>query len=219
MTSGVIINGLNTKEDLGMVMLDDLSISAPSLKSEYVDVPGMNGALDYTDALTGYPLYNMRDIGFTLFGRYDTDELTQIRDYLFKHYNGRTCDVVTPDKPGYHWHGRVTVGALQSYRGGRIPISIHAQPYRLKDTMTTLTHSLSAGTAQDISLTCEGMPTLPKYTCTSACTLTDEDGNTYSLSAGTSAQFPALMLSEDMTITAEAATAGTLTIEFQEGTL
>ena len=219
MTEGVIINGLNTKGALGMVMLDDLSIPAPSLRTQYVEVPGANGALDYTEALTGYPLYDMRDISFTLFGRYDTDELTQVRDYLFKNFNGRICNVMTPDKPGYYWRGRITVGALPSYRGGRIPISIHAQPYRLKATVTTLTFSLSADTPLDISLTCEGMPTLPTYTCTSVTTLTDEDGNTYSLSAGTSAQFPALMLSEDMTITAEATTAGTLTIEFQEGTL
>lgn len=35
-------------------------IATPTVKENYVDVPGLNGSLDFSESLTGYPTYNNR---------------------------------------------------------------------------------------------------------------------------------------------------------------
>ncbi len=219
-TTGVTINGTDTKTTYGLIMLNDLKVSAPELKDAYVDLPGISGALDFSASLTGYPLYEDREISFTLFKPVDTAALTTLRETFFTNYNGLVCEVETPDRSGFVWKGRLLVGDLDEYNGGRIPITMRVRPYRLKSTTTTVTEALAANTPESIALTNAGMPTIPTFTCTQNCTLTDTDGNTYSITAGTPFTSADLtMTGAGMTITAEAAAAGTLTITYQEGTL
>ena len=221
MTFGVLINGLNTKTELGMVMLDDLKISAPVPKTAYVDIPGIDGSLDYTEALTGYPLYEDRSVSFTLFGEYDEETLARARKAFAARFNGRVVRIETPDLPGYYWRGRVNMTDYGSYNSGRIGVSMsNAYPYRLKRDVTVREISLAANDPVDVELKNDGMPTLPVFVCTSACTITDADGNTYSLSANTEFRNTALMITgTSLQFTAKATSAGTLTATYQEGTL
>lgn len=221
MTYGVLINGMNTKNDLGMVMLDDLKISAPAVKSSYVDVPGIDGSLDYTEALTGYPLYEDRQVSFTLFGKYDEPTLAMARKAFAARFNGRVVHIETPDLPGYYWRGRVTMTDYGAYNSGRIGVNMeNAFPYRLKRDVTVREISLAANTPVDVELKNDGMPTIPSLVCTSACTVTDADGNTYSLSANTEFKSTALMITgTKLQFTVEATAAATLTVTYQEGTL
>lgn len=220
MTEGIIINGTDTKTTYGLIMLDDYTVSAPTLKDAYVDLPGISGSLDFSTALTGYPLYEDREIALTLFKRCGMTELTTLRETLFANFNGYTVKVATPDKAGYHWRGRFFVGELPTYNGGLIPITMRAQPYRLKDTVTTVTQSLAANTDVSVTLANAGMPTIPTFRCTRACTLTDADGNTYSLSQNTDFTSADLTLTgTGTTVTARVSQNGTLTVTYQEGTL
>lgn len=220
MTSGVLFNGMNTKDDLGMIMLDDLKISAPSVKSAYVDVPGINGSLDYSEALVGYPLYEDRTVTFTLFGQYDEPTLAQARKVFSARFNGRVVRVETPDLPGYYWRGRVSMSDYGAYNSGRIGVSMIAYPYRLRRDITERDFIIDANETLNIVLHNDGMPTIPTFICTSACTLTDEDGNTYSLAANTSFKSTAFTIKgEILSFSATCASAGVLTVRYQEGTL
>lgn len=217
---GVIINGIDTAEDMELYLVDDLNVPEAEIKTAYVDIPGASGSLDYTEALTGYPLYENRKVTFTLFCRQDMRVLGIKRDYLLKHFHGRICTVATPDRPGFYWKGRLSVGSLDSYNGGQIPISITAYPYRYKVDETVYRFNIGAGETVDIVLPSEGMPTMPKFLASGAVTLTDADGNTYAVQSGSEVEFPALMLTELKTnLSASADTACTLTITYQEGCL
>lgn len=221
MTFGVLINGMNTKDDLGMVMLDDLKVSAPAVKSSYVDVPGIDGSLDYTEALVGYPLYEDRQVSFTLFGHYDEPALARARKAFAARFNGRVVRIETPDLPGHYWKGRVTMSDYGTFRSGQIGVNMeNAYPYRLKRDLTVREIRLDANDPIDIELRNDGMPTIPSLVCTSACTITDADGNTFSLSANTEFKSPALMITgTKLQFTVEATAAATLTVTYQEGTL
>lgn len=220
MITGVIINDVNTAEDLELYLLDDLVIPEPEAKTQYVDIPGASGSLDYTEALTGYPTYKNREITFSLFDRMDTEEMDLKRGYLFRHFHGRICDVETPDKPGWHWRGRLGVGTTGAYREGKIPISVTAYPYRYKDEETVRTFNLAANTPVTFVLESAGMPTMPRFLTSGAVTLTDADGNTYAVRSGSEVEFAALMLTElRTTLTVEADRACTFKVTYQEGAL
>lgn len=219
-TVGVTINGTDTQTTWGLIMLDDLVISAPVPKTAYVDLPGANGTLDYSDALVGHPVFEPRTVSFTLFKNMDESTRNTTRTALLALFGGQKVTLITPDLAGWYWEGRMTIGELSGYNSGRIPVSVTVQPYRLKNSVTTVTASLSANTPKSVDLDSAGMPTLPTFNCTKACTLTDPNGGTHSINANTdytSADF--LITGSGITITAESASSATLTVKYQEGTL
>lgn len=218
--TGVTINGTDTLTTWGLVLLDDLTISGPVAKEELVDLPGADGTLDYTDALVGYPLFEDRTVSFTLFKRMDEATRATTRQSMLTLFGGRKVTLITPDLPGYYWEGRMSIGEMSGYNGGRIPCSVRVKPYRLKNTKTTVTKSLAANTDVQVDLDNAGMPTIPTFRCTRACTLTDSDGNTYSLAQNTDFTSADLMITgTGMTVTARVSQNGTLTVTYQEGTL
>lgn len=216
---GAIINGVDTLTQYGLCMLADLTISEPVVKESLVDLPGADGTLDYSEALTGYPVFEDRTVSFTLFKMMDEEERAQIRTDLLGRYGGRIVTLVTPDLPTYYWRGRFTIGGLSDFNSGRIPISARVEPYRLKAAQTTVTESLSANTEKTITLVNAGMPTIPTIRCTEQCTVT-VDGVAYTIPANTDYRNDSLMITGLSTqITALAASSASLTITYQEGVL
>lgn len=53
-------NKYNTWLDMYSWPSNGVVIETPPVKENYVDIPGGNGSLDFTDRLTGYPLYENR---------------------------------------------------------------------------------------------------------------------------------------------------------------
>ena len=218
--TGVTINSTDTLTQWGLMMLNDLVISAPVPKTAYVDLPGADGSLDYTDALVGYPVFEDRTVTFTLFKHMDEATRNSTRTALLAAYGGKKVSLVTPDLAGWHWNGRMTIGELSGYNAGRIPVSVRVNPYRLKTSTTTVTASLTANTSKSVTLTNAGMPTIPTIRCTKACTLTDPNGGTHSINANTdytSADF--LVTGTGITFSALATSSASLTVTYQEGQL
>lgn len=219
-TTGVIINGTDTLLTWGLILLDDLTISGPEVKEAYVDLPGADGSLDYADALVGYPVFEDRTVTFKLFKPMTEAQRATVRTDLLTAFGGRKVTLITPDLPGFYWEGRMSIGEVSGYNAGVIPCSVRVKPYRLKNTITTVTESLPANTDVQVDLDSSGMPTLPTFRCTRACTLTDSDGNTYSLTQNTDYTSADLMITgSGMTVTARVSQNGTLTVTYQEGTL
>src|SRR5690625_7190522 len=76
----------NTWDDWHLIPSKRPSFNPPTVKSQYVDIPGGNGVLDLTESLTGYPLYNTRTGSWTFYvenGFKPWDELySEISNYL-----------------------------------------------------------------------------------------------------------------------------------------
>lgn len=216
---GVMINHVNSITEWGLILLDDLVISAPNVKKEHVDLPGINGILDYSEALTGYPLFEMRTITFTLWKRMDEAERARIRTDLLGRFGGRIVQLITPDLPEFYWRGRLSMGDYGGFNSGHIPLSFEVYPYRLKNDETVKTLFLTADTEREITLDNAGMPTVPTIRCTQNCTIT-LDGTSYTIPANTDYRNNSLLISGlEAVITAKASTDGMLTITYQEGTL
>ena len=77
---GVEINGKNTWEQFRLI-LSSYNISPPEAKQNFISVPGRSGDLDFSEALTGYPMYGNRKITLVLGGKMISQTMT-VREAL-----------------------------------------------------------------------------------------------------------------------------------------
>lgn len=116
--------------DDGLCLLDDLTIGEAKLKENYVDIPGANGSLNLSYAPQGYPVYEDREISFTLFKGVDDIALEAIRASLANAFHGQEVNLTLPNDLNSYWHGVIQFGAMSGYNSGKIPVKFRAQPYK-----------------------------------------------------------------------------------------
>ena len=61
----LIVNGVDLSVTYQMVLLDGYTLEPPKPKTYTVDIPGGNGVIDLTEALTGDVSYSNRTQKFT----------------------------------------------------------------------------------------------------------------------------------------------------------
>lgn len=139
---GVGFDDLNSINDFGLILCDDLKISEPKPKTKYVNVPEMDGALDLTESLTGRVSFEQREISFTLYAamqptgsgntRYQPQNQTlfnQTRQRFVSAIHGKRMRIQLPTLNNGYYVGRVTVGEESGYNNGKIPVKIVADPF------------------------------------------------------------------------------------------
>jgi len=216
-TLGYAIIGNYDTRDWGLQLLN-YDAPPPEAKTYYVDIPGGNGALDFSEAF-GAPLYNNRTLTLTLVYPTDTDlpprrKVEQIAGLI----HGRAFRIWLSDEPTHYYDaGRCAVSV--AYSGQRPVITIEATcaPYRLKTV-----ESYALLTADDATLTAvltnEGMPAMPVFVLSSNATITFGSVS-HTASAGTY-QWPDIVLKQgDNTLTITADSGATVAISWQEGAL
>ena len=52
----VRIGEYDMEKDFGLKLID-VSLGTPEIKKESIDIPGSNGELDYSETITGYPVF------------------------------------------------------------------------------------------------------------------------------------------------------------------
>lgn len=121
----------NTWEHWRIVPTSRPVFAAPSPKTSYTDIPGANGKLDLSQALTGYPLYNNRSgsIEFVVMNDFRHWQ-TAYTDIMSTIHNRKLICVYEED-PEYYYVGRWSV---QSWSTGndhsRIVLSYDLEPYK-----------------------------------------------------------------------------------------
>ena len=147
MTNGATITVIatgksyHTLRDWGLAIGNNNCIGTPVQETFYLDVPGADGFLDYSEALTGRPIFKQRPIEITLGGKMDrriwNSFISSIRILL----HGKRVRIVFDDFPGYYWEGRAEVTEFDRVREiGTFKLSIpQADPYgySLNDNSTS----------------------------------------------------------------------------------
>ena len=86
----------------------------PAQKVKTLDIPGGDGVIDLSQALTGYPVYQNRtgSIEFIVMNDFKPWHMaySDIMDYL----HGQTMRAILEDDPEYFYEGRFTVNAWKS---------------------------------------------------------------------------------------------------------
>lgn len=121
----------HTWKDWRLVIGNNYNVGEPEQETYYVDVPGADGFLDYSEALTGRPIFKKRSIDVNLGGDRNPQEWTNFISKLRVLLEGKLVQVVFDDMPGYYWEGRIHIGPLdRTHRIGSFNLSIpNADPY------------------------------------------------------------------------------------------
>lgn len=132
MYHSVTFGDKNTWDDWHLVPQSRPVLLPPDVKTNYVDIPGADGHLDLTEALTGEPLYKNRtgSISFYVMNGYQPwDELySTIMNYL----HGQKMRVYLEDDPGFYYEGRFSVNTWRSEKhNSEIVIDYDISPYKI----------------------------------------------------------------------------------------
>lgn len=208
---GANINGEHTLRDWGAAIINADTVSVPEPNLTFLEVPGRNGRLDLSEALTGDVTYANRTIKLQLAGSVSLESWYQRCLRIFNAYHGRAVDVIFDDDPGHYYHGRASVSDPQRVRnGGQFVFSVDAEPFRYETALTTVSIR-GSGTIANTR-----MPVCPAITASAACNLV-VGTVTYALASG-SQTLPALIFPEgDTTVTVS--NSATVTFSFRKGVL
>ena len=93
----IILNGesLHTGNDLDLVQ-EKKEIGKPTVQSYTVQVPGRNGLLNLTKALTGKVSYYNRTLSFQYFGSGSRAGLLEL-DAIMSRFHGETIRIIDDD--------------------------------------------------------------------------------------------------------------------------
>lgn len=106
-------------------------VAAPSIKSEYIDVPGMDGSLDYTEALTGRPRYTNRTGSWNFLLENGNFEWPVIMSDLLNRLHGKKVKVILTDDPEYYYVGRLTLNVGFGNKDySSVVIGYNFEPYK-----------------------------------------------------------------------------------------
>lgn len=223
----------NTLANYGLMLVDDVALSSPELKTNYIDVPGMDGSIDTSESPQGYPVYQDRTLSFSLYKDVDDAALTDLRTELMTKYHGKRTTLSMPFESDHYFSGRFQFGALDSTKRGIIPVSGTVYPYILEVGRWLEIKQLTTS-YQNLTLSNEGRAVIPiinvaanavvKYLDTEYELTVDEEGT------GQDFLIPALTVpaSDDGTSKATAtwqvklkaaSSYATMTVEYQRGHL
>lgn len=194
---GITIGEKHTFRDWGL-MWATVSIPMPNARTKTVEVPGMNGVLDLTEAINGEVCYANRSLTFTFTADCTAEAWHALYSQIASYCHGRRLKVVLDTDPSYYYEGRI---AVQSTRDnnvyGDLTITVDADPF--KQEMESAAEewlwdpfSFESGIIRgykDLTSPCTltvigtVAPVVPVITCSTALSL-EFGGNTYALKQG-----------------------------------
>lgn len=206
----------HTADDWGLVMSEKV-IGTPAVKEKIIDLADRDGVLDHTEALTGVPAYETRELSFT-FEYLDAIEewaalFTEIRNFL----HGRRLKILEPDDPTYYYLGRVSVGDPSGGLVKTFSVTVQADTWKYPITgETTVTELVRA--SETIVLTNNWRPVCPTITTTGAVTF-EFGGANYSIAGAGSFRFPKFRLGYGANEVKIVSGSGEITFTYQEGAI
>ena len=128
----ITFNGMNTWDMWHMAPKSRPFVVAPQVKTEYVNVPGADGLLDYTEVLTGKPRYANRTGQWEfLIDNFGQQWYSLYSDILSKLHGKYFDEIILEDEPDYKWKGRLTVtGQFGNSDYSSVIIGYNLDPYK-----------------------------------------------------------------------------------------
>lgn len=131
MYHSVTFGEMNSWDDWHLIPSTRPVFNPPNVKTQYVDIPGGNGSLDLTEALTGYPTYENRtgSIEFYVANGYEDWDIlySKIMNYL----HGKELRAYLEDDRSFVYVGRFEVNQWKSDKWwSTISIDYNVYPYK-----------------------------------------------------------------------------------------
>lgn len=125
----VLFGNYNSYDDLGLILTSS-TIDAPSPKTNYIELDGSDGSVDYTEAF-GRVFFENRKLkfDFTYTGHHLTfaEKFSELQNLL----HGRKMKIIISDDPEWWYVGRITLDSWKSSKAIRkISIECDCEPYK-----------------------------------------------------------------------------------------
>ena len=125
-------NPKNTWYDWHLVPCSRPVINPPSIVTKYVEIPGLNGYLDLTNALTDH-VTGAREGSIQFYVMNDYGNWEERYNQLLAYIHGNELRVILDDNPRYYYQGRWAVEEWTNNNDGicsSVSFSYHLQPGR-----------------------------------------------------------------------------------------
>jgi phage-related protein len=200
--------------------LAEWELSAAAHQTNYVKVPGRDGALDFSTALTdGSPTYDSRTLTATL-DRSSGSRLEREAaiSAMVNWLDGWVVDITLPDDPGRYIRGRVSVAKVYNDMAhARVKVQAVCDPWKYNKEETVATYTATA-TEQTAELINQGRRTVvPLLTITGGTVSLVFGSASWALGPGTY-QLPDLVLPQGAH-SIRYSGAGVLTLSYREAVL
>lgn len=178
---GIKINDLfHTGYDLNMVMTRK-DLPPPEVQTFIVEIPGRNGLLDMSEALTGEPTYKNRALTFGFIGNGSRDEVLNLIETILRYHN-QYLTIVVDDYENWYFEGRAKVSYTDHYHWVEFELVIDAQPFRY--ALEPRIYSGNNLSNTTVTLDNMGVSVIPTITVSAETTIVFKD-TTLKLNAGT----------------------------------
>ena len=130
-THGIRFGDYHTLTDWGLYLTSYPIASPPTVKTQYKEVPGRDGELDFTEQL-GRAYFNDRDFNCDLTLIDKRENWEYVYSKIQNAIHGQKLHITFDNDLSHYWEGRVDVSSWQPKRADGI-ISVHARvnPYKL----------------------------------------------------------------------------------------
>lgn len=127
--SFIMFDKYNTYKDFNLYV-QSIEITEAEIKKEKIDIPGSDGELDFSSALTGDVKFKNRKINIELSnlkGKIYFQEYSRIQNAL----HGKKMKIILSKDKNFYYYGMVNVSAFKTQTGIRtIKISCDVEPYK-----------------------------------------------------------------------------------------
>lgn len=209
----VTFNGTNVYT-AHKIMLEEFHIGYPDPKLIKVDIPGRDGDLDMSEALTGYVNYHNREINLKLGITGTEAECVTKQHYLIQLVSGLEVKVRFSHLKGYFIGRCQSIQSSRQHRHYSVELVFDCQPFRLEESEIVHTLTLSA-TEQTLTCVNDGVPITPTIYTSGSTTLKFKN-KTYSVQSGTHRL--GFIFGKGANIIKAKGT-GTLTVRYRKGVL
>lgn len=222
MIGKVFFDGKDTYQEYGL-LLASKTISLPEVRTNMIDVPGVDGLLDASEALTGEPTYKNRTITLTLVGieKVSGKNWSAAISDFSNAVHGKQVKVTFPEDTSHYYSGRCSVGSVELAKTKQtLPVTINCYPWKLKNEKTVVARD-DLGTAyKQLTLSNERRAVIPLITIAQDTTLL-WSGTTIAVSAGENLILPTIRLAAGTNILKAKVASGTgsITVTYQEASL
>ena len=207
----------HTLDEWEMALGNNNYIGDPEMETTYIKVPGRNGLIDATEAISGRRIYKKRQLEFELGGVRDRLNWDSIISGFRNNIDGRICRLTLDNDKSHYWRGRVYIKGFDRFRElGTFTLAVPtADPYKYSVTSSaepwlwdpfnfetdyiTYIGAITVNGTEAVTIPAGHMATSPDLVVsdkTSSSFTVEADSVTYTLAAGSN-KIPAIIVGGD----------------------
>lgn len=223
----------HTYNDWGLLQVYASDLTPPEVQEHYIQIPGMDGAIDATEALDGFVHYETREFRGTYKCIAPRSEWKKILGEMARFLHGKSLHATLDDDTRHYVSGRFRVGEPEYDKAFfTVDLTGTVEPYRylqydtigdwdwdpfeFAEDVAWDYKDIEVVESTDVIVYATELPVTPTFTCSSAMTLS-VNGRVFNLPSGVSVA-PNLII-KDGTYTFRFTGDGTVSILFKGGEL